>query len=213
MQDQMDRQLNLERIISKTEINLINPIDSNKRLLVLDLDNTLFDFGARRHVSLQETMRPGLFNFLEEVFKYYNIAIWSATNWHWVEIKLTELGILTNLKFNISFVLEKSSMLSFKSIKKGQVYEHLIKPLPLIWSKMRNFNERNTLHIDDLARNFVMNVKNGVRVNAFVYSQESRNDRELYYLSKYLAHVSSMDDLSTFDHTNWRDFYFKNLNN
>jgi len=212
VQDQFDRRENLEKMISEVELNIINPLDLNKKLVVLDLDNTLFDFGARKVTTLNDTMRPGLFPFLQEIFQFYNIAVWSATNWHWVEIKLTELGILTNIKFNICFVLDKSAMIKVKSMKKGKTHEHLAKPLPLIWNKINNYNEKNTVHIDDIPGNFAMNLKNGIKINPFNYSEESkRTDNELIYLSKYLAYISVVDDLSACDHTNWREYTFQNL--
>jgi len=213
IQDQQTRRENLEKTLSQVELNIINPLDQSKKLVVLDLDNTLFDFSARKYTSLRDTMRPGLISFLQEIYQYYNIAVWSATNWHWVEIKLTELGILTNLKFNICFVLDKSSMIKVKSMKKGKTYEHLAKPLPFIWNKLNNFHERNTIHVDDIPLNFAMNLKNGIKIKAFNYSEESkRSDNELFYLGKYLAHIALIDDLTSLDHTNWRTDTEQTLN-
>jgi len=59
-------------------------------------------------------------------------------------------------------VLDKESMFKVKSYRKekARVLEHEVKPLQLIWSLLPQYNHTNTLHIDDLGRNFAMNPKN-----------------------------------------------------
>lgn len=37
------------------------------------------------------------------VYKDFDICVWSQTSWRWLELKLTELGILTNPNYQISF--------------------------------------------------------------------------------------------------------------
>ena len=49
-------------------------------------------------------------HFLSSLYPYYDIAIWSQTNWRWLELKVTELGMMSNSKFKICFVLDKSNM-------------------------------------------------------------------------------------------------------
>jgi len=48
--------------------------------------------------------------FLSTIYEKYDIAFWSQTHWRWIEIKLTEMGLLTNPKFLISFVLDRTFM-------------------------------------------------------------------------------------------------------
>ena len=48
--------------------------------------------------------------FLSELYPYYDIAIWSQTGWRWLELKVTELGMMENSNFKICFVLDKSNM-------------------------------------------------------------------------------------------------------
>ena len=43
--------------------------------------------------------RPGMDYFLTVAFRSYDIAIWSQTSWRWLEIKLTELGMLTHPEY------------------------------------------------------------------------------------------------------------------
>ncbi|KAJ1480511.1 hypothetical protein T484DRAFT_1810443 [Baffinella frigidus] len=54
--------------------------------------------------------RPFCDEFLEAVHPHYDIVVWSQTSWRWLELKLTEMGILQNPKYALSFVLDRKSM-------------------------------------------------------------------------------------------------------
>jgi len=89
--------------------------------------------------------------------------------------------------------------------------EHTVKPLALIWSKLPQFSERNTIHIDDLSRNFVFNPKSGLKIKPFKYSPETlQTDRELSILQEYLRGISSIHDLTVLDHTKWKEYIKQN---
>lgn len=55
--------------------------------------------------------------FLSELYPYYDIAIWSQTGWRWLELKVTELGMMENSNFKICFVLDKSNMFKVSNIR------------------------------------------------------------------------------------------------
>ena len=43
-------------------------------------------------------------------------------------------------------------------MRDGKIREHEVKPLELIWRKFPEiYNESNTVHVDDLSRNFALN--------------------------------------------------------
>eukprot|EP00922_Rhytidocystis_sp_ex-Travisia-forbesii_P028028 GHVS01041148.1.p1 GENE.GHVS01041148.1~~GHVS01041148.1.p1 ORF type:complete len:459 (-),score=99.29 GHVS01041148.1:249-1625(-) len=255
----------LRKAISTTDIRLIHPPRPGLKLLVLDLDYTLFDCkptdpltGLRRDIfdspadttfatstassssggangtpttttgssgsrdslsqlialeggvvsgggGMEDLKRPYLEHFLEVVHNHYDIAIWSQTHWRWVEVKCTELGLLTNKKFNISFVLDRSSMFTVasRSSEKGK-RAHEVKALEVIWSKFPDrWGPHNTLHVDDLAKNFAMNPQNGVKVSAYRTAKRS-GDRELLKLAEYLQQVAAAEDVRTIDHSQWK---------
>ncbi|CAN0017587.1 unnamed protein product, partial [Choristocarpus tenellus] len=97
---------NLRKITERTKMHFINPPRDGKSLLVLDLDHTLLDFSAR----IERMKRPHMDFFLTTVYAHYDICVWSQTSWRWLELKLTELGFLTNPNYRICTVLDKTSM-------------------------------------------------------------------------------------------------------
>ncbi|EEB98506.1 hypothetical protein MPER_01970, partial [Moniliophthora perniciosa FA553] len=62
----------------KLSVNIIHPLRQGKKLLVLDLDYTILDTKPLTSGSLppSECARPGLHEFLEAVYPYYDICIW-----------------------------------------------------------------------------------------------------------------------------------------
>ena len=65
----------------------LNPPRDGKKLLVLDIDYTLFDHRSTAEHPL-ELMRPYLHEFLTRAYEHYDIAIWSATGSGWIELKM-----------------------------------------------------------------------------------------------------------------------------
>nr|GMD02856.1 ubiquitin-like domain-containing CTD phosphatase [Ipomoea batatas] len=79
--DIKDKEVNkqkLRRRIEQYKITLRNPCREGKKLLVLDIDYTLFDHRSTAENPL-ELMRPYLHEFLSAVYAEYDIIIWSAT--------------------------------------------------------------------------------------------------------------------------------------
>mmetsp|Transcript_33258 Transcript_33258/g.31712 ORF Transcript_33258/g.31712 Transcript_33258/m.31712 type:complete len:508 (+) Transcript_33258:303-1826(+) len=119
--------MKLQRLANRTEIKFINEPRRNTKLLVLDLDHTLMDFSCRFDYMAEQLKRPYLDLFLAQVYPYYDIAVWSQTNFKWLELKLTELNMLDRADYKICFALDKSTMFT--------VRQQYVKPLEVIWSK------------------------------------------------------------------------------
>ena len=188
----------IQRLTQKIEVKFLNPPRWGSKLLVLDLDHTLIDFSCRFEYMFEQLKRPHLDKFLAAAYRQqYDIAIWSQTNWKWLELKLTELGMLSRKEYKICFALDKSSMFT--------VRHNYIKPLQLIWNKFGDrWGPQNTvsrrcvrrglrattslflpspcflhsltlslplpsaqIHVDDLSRNFELNKQNGLAVMPF----------------------------------------------
>jgi len=207
--DEAKAKRRLERRIAATEILEINAPRPDSKLLVLDLDYTLFD--ARSSApTVAELGRPGLHQFLATCYEAnYDLVIWSQTSWRWLEAKITELAMLTSPDYKISWVMDRTSMFSVTSQRGMKKKTHEVKALEIIWRKYPGkFSDKNTIHIDDLRRNFIMNPQSGLKISAFRNAPVTRaTDRELYALEKYLKIIArEEDDFSKLEHNDWKDY-------
>eukprot|EP00126_Sphaerothecum_destruens_P011479 Sdes_comp20915_c0_seq4m18264 len=57
----------------------VNPPRPDKKLLVLDIDYTIFDHKSSAE-SFSQLMRPNLIYFLESVYQHFDIIIWCKFN-------------------------------------------------------------------------------------------------------------------------------------
>ncbi|PIA47263.1 hypothetical protein AQUCO_01400146v1 [Aquilegia coerulea] len=131
--DIKDKEVNknkLRRRISQYKIELLNPCREGKKLLVLDIDYTLFDHRSTAENPLQ-LMRPYLHEFLTAAYAEYDIIIWSATGMKWVELKMGQLGVLNNPNYKITALLDHLAMITVQSDSRG-IFD--CKPLGLIWA-------------------------------------------------------------------------------
>ncbi|GAA5835350.1 hypothetical protein JCM3766R1_004764 [Sporobolomyces carnicolor] len=184
-----------------------------KKLLVLDLDGCILDTSLWKepNFSTQMFMRPYLHDFLRLISPYYDIIIWSQTSWRWLETKICELDIIGPSKrgdYPVVTTIDRKPMFSVYSERKGQPFKHEVKALGILWSKFPEFYSReNTVHIDDLSRNFAMNPKNGIKVHAYKDALSRDNvstDVELLYCARYLLQLVSVQDVTTVDHSRFR---------
>ncbi|XP_077052791.1 ubiquitin-like domain-containing CTD phosphatase 1 isoform X3 [Siphateles boraxobius] len=189
------------------ELNLPRP---GKRLLVLDIDYTLFDHKSCAETG-QELMRPYLHEFLTSAYEDYDIVIWSATSMKWIDAKMKELGVTDNPNYKITFMLDSAAMITVHTPKRGVVE---VKPLGVIWGKYSEFYDRkNTVMFDDIGRNFLMNPQNGLKIRPFMKAHLNREkDKELYKLSLYLKEIAKLDDFSGLNHKHWERYLSKRQN-
>lgn len=205
--DIKDKEVNkqkLKRRIKHYKIELRNPCREGKKLLVLDIDYTLFDHRSTAE-NPAELMRPYLHEFLTAVYTEYDIMIWSATSMKWVELKMGQLGVLNHPDYKITALLDSGAMITVLSDNHG-VFD--CKPLGLIWAHFPQFyRSNNTIMFDDLRRNFVMNPQNGLVIKPFRKAHMNRNnDQELVKLTHYLLAIADLDDISILDHKKWESF-------
>jgi len=201
----LENEENLRKFTDSTEVHFINPPREGKHLLVVDLDHTLLDFSSSdaNQVGMK---RPFMDEFLTSAYEDYDLVVWSQTSWRWLEMKLTELGMLVHPAYRICFVLDKTSMFPIVSTIKGKDKKHQVKPLQILWTKFPYWGAHNTVHIDDLKRNFALNPQNGIKIKAYYRKDTSSNaDQELVVLAIYLKNLSvSCTSFSDFDHTQWK---------
>lgn len=227
----------LKETKENNRFNFIHEPRHGKKCVILDLDRTILHFSSKASKSrIVKMARPFMHDFLSRIYQHYDIGIWSQTKWSWVEIKLYELGIINHPEYRICFALDDSHTipvnLSYKprrpakyrkllkerskekvdfTIDKNDVVSrpHQVKPLQLIWSNHSKWSERNTIHVDDLAKNFVMNPSCGLECSPYD-RKLYKKDKELLELAKYLEHLANKDiDFSTVNHSAWRKLMFK----
>lgn len=204
IKDKKDNVQKLRRRIAQYKIELRNPCRKGKKLLVLDIDYTLFDHRSTAENPLQ-LMRPYLHEFLTAAYAEYDIIIWSATSLKWVELKMAQLGVLDHPNYKIVALLDHLAMITVQSESRG-IFD--CKPLGLIWAQLTEFySSKNTIMFDDLRRNFVMNPQNGLAIRPFKKAHVNRdNDKELVKLTQYLLAIAELDDLSDLDHRCWESY-------
>ena len=184
----------------------LNPLREGKKLLVLDIDYTLFDHRSTAETGV-ELMRPYLHEFLMQAYKEYDIVIWSATSMRWINEKMKLLGVSTHPHYKIAFHLDSLAMISVHTPKYGLVG---VKPLGIIWGKYKQFSAKNTIMFDDIRRNFIMNPQSGLRIKPFRHAHITRSkDRELLKLSEYLRLIAKVDDFQTLNHRKWEEYKAK----
>jgi len=198
----------LAEAVAKLQVNLITEPRPGKKLLVLDLDYTILGRKAWSDpgIRVRDFMRPHLKFFLDSIYPYYDIVVWSQTSWRWLESKLFEMGMIGTgeMKCHIPFVLDRGPMFSIYSQRKGKSIKHEVKALEIIWNKFPQYNKTNTIHIDDLSRNFAMNPQSGLKIPAFKNASENRGDRELLWATRYLLLIANEPDFSSLDHSLWK---------
>lgn len=117
----------IEKRIKDYQIKMLNEPRPGKKLLVLDIDYTLFD-----HRSVAETgaelMRPYLHEFLTSAYEDYDIVIWSATGMKWIEEKMKLLGVASNPNYKIMFYLDSLAMISIHTPTHGVMDVKKVKP-------------------------------------------------------------------------------------
>ena len=106
------------------------------------------------------------------------------------------------------FVLDKTSMFAITSTSRsGKKVKHYVKPLQIIWNKFPGiWGQHNTVHLDDLSRNFALNPGNGLKVSAFYRKKQGKRDVELVGLAKYLLKLAlEVKDFTTVEMKYWED--------
>lgn len=190
--------------VNSYKIQELNPPRESKRLLVLDIDYTLFDHRSCAETA-SELMRPYLHEFLTSAYEDYDIVIWSATGMRWIIEKMQMLGVATNPNYKILFYLDSSAMISVYHNDLGALD---VKPLGVIWGKYKQFSAKNTIMFDDIRRNFLMNPQSGLKIRAFRQAHLNRQkDTELLKLKKYLKDIAThCDDFTTLSHRKWEKY-------
>ncbi len=199
----------LEKTILRfSDFPTINPPRPGKKLLVLDprLLHRRYKAITGRQLASIFSRSPRAAGNAQSVYPYYDICVWSQTSWRWLEVKLIELNMLGNPDYNISFVIDRTPMFSIQNSRMGK---HEVKALEFIWRRWPEvYGPHNTIHIDDLSRNFAMNPRNGLKIKPYKISPNF--DTEFVGLKRYLLQLAhpSVTDFTKYEHMHsaWKHF-------
>lgn len=195
----------IKRRVNEYKVDILNDPRPGKKLLVLDIDYTLFDHRSSAESGV-ELMRPYLHEFLTSAYEHYDIAIWSATSMKWIIEKMKLLGVHSNSSYKIVFYLDYNAMISIHHASRGVVD---VKPLSVIWQKFPElYSSSNTIMFDDIRRNFLMNPKNGLKIKPFSNCHLNRaKDTELLKLAEYLKKIAeNCEDFTKLNHRKWETY-------
>lgn len=87
--------------------------------------------------------------------------------------------------------------------------------MQIIWSKFPHWNSHNTAHLDDLSRNFALNLGSGLKCTAYYRKKRKNrtggsNDKELLGLGRFLELLATKEEVNdNFDDVDfqyWQDY-------
>lgn len=160
---------------------------SNVLNVILDIDETLIHTIEIKSASGQESiflinMRPHLKQFLEFLFKHYNVAIWTAGSEDYAKQVLSE--IMTKEQIEKLIFVYNSKNCTWRRNSDGEL--KIIKNLKKIEKKMQL---ERTVIVDDMPQTAVKNYGNLISIPAFDDETMTEDD----YLLKLIEYLKRID--------------------
>lgn len=173
--------------------------------VILDLDNTLIysiscnklpkNKSSHLHSMKFHKMdndyyvfeRPGLQDFLDWLFKNYNVSVWSAASPDYVEFIVK--NIVENNKRKLEYVLNSDNCEKCQKI----FGDKHIKNLKMLWDihDLKGYGPYNTLIIDDLKMVCKVQPENSIQIKSFnTNHKKSIQDTELKLIKRKLEKIS-----------------------
>ena len=152
----------------------LNFRNSKKYFLICDIDETLFHFKVTEENKEEGVLkiRPGAFQFIEEIKKYYEIILFSEADKEYIEIILEPI---INQRYLYDYLLCRD----YISIEKND----FIKDLDKIGTPLDK-----TVIIDNMPQNFRKHKENAIYIKSF-FGEES-DDKALIDLIPVLVNVA-----------------------
>jgi len=142
--------------------------------IILDMDGTLLDntvnyglFDSQVKCETRPIARPYLKTFMEYVFeKFERVSIWTHGTKDWYDLcfeKVLQYVIPRGEQFH--FVITRNDEPEYV-----QTYNMpRAKPLTEIYAKYPEYNEFNTIVIDDMPYTYVLNIDNAIPIKSFSF--------------------------------------------
>ena len=147
---------------------------SKKYFLICDIDETLFHFKITEEDSEQGVLkiRPGVFQFIEEIRKYYEIILFSEADKEYVDLILEPI---VSKRYLYDYILCRD----YISIEEN----NFIKDLNKIGTPLDK-----TVIMDNMPQNFRKNKENAVYIKSFF--GEENDDKALIDLIPVLVNIA-----------------------
>jgi len=174
--------------------------------VILDLDQTLIsgeEFEEFNEKTNREKMkkydhhtmknyfiifaRPNLQELLDFLFKNFNVSVWTAASKDYALFIINKF-ILIKKDRKLDFIFYSYHCNMSKRLKQG------LKSLSMLWDvfKLKEYNEHNTIIVDDNPDVLVKQGCNVIQIKPFYYkARNSDQDRELL---KVMADLKKIDD-------------------
>jgi len=189
----------------------MNPPRPGKKCAVLDIDYTFFDLSSVSERP-SDLARPFIHDFLAAIYPRYDVIIWSATSMKWIDVKLKELGVASHPEYKITACMDYTAMVTVDAAgHRKHVFD--CKPLQVLWERFpEHYTPKNTIMLDDLRRNYVLNVQNGLVIRPFKKALTvGRTDRELLRLKAYFLKIADLENFERLDHNKWEKYAKKEI--
>ena len=152
----------------------IKKINNKKYTLVLDLEETLLNFKLKLENKGEGILklRPGLFDFLDEVQKFYEIILFTASSQDYAESLIDSIE-------------EKKKYFNYKFFRQHNIIveNDFVKDISRIGRDLDKI-----IIVDNMPQNYRLHKKNGIYIKGFW--GEDLCDRVLFYLKTILVKIA-----------------------
>ena len=177
--------------------------NSEKQLLILDLDETLIyateerlehesDFYAGQYFVYK---RPFLEAFLEFCFKNFDVAIWTTATKSYAE-KILRMILKDEQKLQFLWTRERCTLAYDEESRENYFVKRMSK------IRRRGYKLESVIVVDDSPNVWRCSYGNLVRVRKF---EGDENDDELKLLPTYLKELKVVKNIRTIEKRNWRN--------
>ena len=152
----------------------VRTLNNKKYSLVLDLDETLIHFKPQNNGEDGGTLRvrPGIYEFLDEVGKYYELIVFTTATQDYADV-LIDAVEEDKIYFEHRLYREHATIIDNDFVKD---LTRIGRPLDKI------------IIVDNMPQNFRLQKENGIIIKAFW--GEDKNDRALYELTSILVNIA-----------------------
>ena len=172
------------------------------KLLVLDIDETLIHSSESqldrepdfKLFDYHVYKRPGVKNFLETCFDWFNVGFWTSATPDYAEFVLQQLDGKTARR---SFLWTRERC-TFRTDQENRC-QYVVKDIGKLVNK--GYDIEKIIFVDDRAESLERSYANAVIVSRYEGAEE---DNELQLLLTFLDQLGSAEDVRQVEKRNWR---------